>query len=89
MTRAHFINSHVRDGASLAPGQGTNDAVWSFQIGSEKRRHGARLAPSLRVASQCGACGVVGLANGTTIRCTLRLASIRIGKKRVTRVLMK
>ena len=83
------MNLHVCDGASLAPGQGTSDAVWLLHMRSEERRHGARITPSLRVAPQWGVCSVVGLAKGSAIGFALRLASIPIAGQRIARIIMK
>ena len=89
MTRAHFMNLRVCDGVSLAAGQGATDAMWLLHMRREQRRRAARIAPSLRVACQCGVCGVVGLAKGSTIGFALRLAAIRIGRQRIARGLLK
>ena len=83
------MNIRVCDGASLAVGQGATDAMWLLHMRREQRRHAARITPSLRVAPQCGVCGVVGLAKGFTLGVALRLAAIRIGAQRTTRIFMK
>jgi len=44
-----------------------------------------KIALSLRVAQKNGVCGIAPLANGITIRCATRLASIHFFAQRVAR----
>ena len=73
----------------LRAGLGASCEVWLFQMSDEQQRHARNAGPARRVCAQQGVCGVAELANGTTIRCAPRLASILVVRKRIFRFLLK
>ena len=77
-----LIQATVAKGANRAQCKARPTRLGRSPTRRKQRRNAPDSPPSLRVAPQSGVCGVVGLGNGTTIACTLRLASIRIGTQR-------
>ena len=77
-----LIQATVAKGANRAQCKARPTRLGRPPTRRKQRRNAPDSPPSLRVAPQSGVCGVVGLGNGTTIACTLRLASIRIGTQR-------
>jgi hypothetical protein len=83
------MNIRVCDGTILAAGQGATDAMWSFHIRREQRRPAARIARPFGLRPNAASAALSSAANGTAIGNALRLASIRIGMQRITRIFMK
>ena len=76
-------------GSALHAGLGVSCEVWLFQTSNEQQRRACNAGPARRVYTQKGVCGVAQLANGTTIGCAPRLASIPFVYKRIFRYLLK
>jgi len=76
------MKSHVRDGGFAGVAQGAATQQCSLPCKSPQRRDAPAKPPSRRVAAKMRVCGVVGLANGTTIGFTLRLASLAFWRQR-------
>jgi hypothetical protein len=62
--------------------RGGGSAAWHMPCKRPTTWQRAQRQPALRVETRIGACGVAALANGTTIGCALRLASIRSWSQR-------
>ena len=77
------------DGHALRVVLDASRAVWLFQTSGEQQRNACKALPSLRVATQKRVCGVARLANGRTIGCAPRLASIAFVTQRIFRFLLK
>jgi len=77
------------DGHVLRVVLGASRAVWLFQTSGEQQRNARKAWPSLRVATQKRVYGVARLANGITIGCAPRLASIPFVLQRIFRFLLK
>ncbi len=76
-------------GPALRAGLDGSRAVWLFQTSGEQQRRVRNAGPARRVCTQKGVCSVAKLANGMTIGCAPRLASIPFVYKRIFRYLLK